>query len=302
MDCAQSIVGVSPEPSDVFLAYTARQEQLDANFDIIHSRSPRTRGTRIKPSQTKKLEQNRAYSSRGGLPSVAASCGGVPRGAAREELTHALPSLEAARHCLEAYCKDLCAVPAMGGGTRRRDAGAGGERRKRRKFAGAAATGDLRGMRGVLLTCDVHLERRAIREAFTMLEAFVAEDEERAGELAAADGEDKSGEKGGAKSAAESLASELAQLRGECKEVGGAKASRRFAVAQTGCSGQVLIRFSETADDPVLLTTRALTAAAASGNSGAPHIIRLFPVQTICAASSQAITTALAPLLEQLRG
>ena len=68
------------------------------------------------------------------------------------------------------------------------DGGGGGGSGKRRFFQGpGAAAYELGpGLRGVLITCDVHVEKEAIRETFQLFEAFADEPPPAAAPAAAA--------------------------------------------------------------------------------------------------------------------
>lgn len=170
----------------------------------------------------------------------------------------------------------------MGGHKRLGGEGGGGSHAKRRYVAPTPGVCELsRGMRGVLITCDTHLEHKAIKEAYRLLDDLAG------GGAAAGDGGDggDDGDGGSASgTAGDKLAAELAALKegggeGGGSGGGGTAHAKRFSVAQTGCAGTVLLRFSEEADDPTEIASRALGEAQARGESSAPHVIRLLPVQ-----------------------
>ena len=143
--------------------------------------------------------------------------------------------------------------------------------------------GELRsGLRGALLTCDTHLERKAIKETYALFESFVdAADAPTTTTTAAS-------------SAGGALAAELAALQ----EAAPAAASPPlFTVAQTGCPGTVMVQFAERAPDPVGLVDRVMAEALASQSTRAPHVVRLLPVQATCAAKIPSIVQAARPLL-----
>mmetsp|Transcript_26796 Transcript_26796/g.86116 ORF Transcript_26796/g.86116 Transcript_26796/m.86116 type:complete len:280 (+) Transcript_26796:3-842(+) len=193
----------------------------------------------------------------------------------------------------------------MGGHKRLGGEGGGGSHAKRRYVAPTPGVCELsRGMRGVLITCDTHLEHKAIKEAYRLLDDLAG------GGAAAGDGGDggDDGDGGSASgTAGDKLAAELAALKegggeGGGSGGGGTAHAKRFSVAQTGCAGTVLLRFSEEADDPTEIASRALGEAQARGESSAPHVIRLLPVQAVCGATPAAIVAALQPLLAPLAG
>lgn len=193
-------------------------------------------------------------------------------------------------------------VRAMPGAKRSGQGGGGGGKRQNYHPPTPGVSELGRGMRGVLLTCDTHLERQAIREGFALLDQYAG------GETAAPACADGGGVATGANTAADALAAELAGLRRDGAADGSdapdptAGGRRRFSVAQTGCTGSIVIRFGLPTDDPLATSTRVMEAAVASAESGAPHVIRLFPVQAVCGATPAAIRAAVAPLLETMRG
>ena len=162
-----------------------------------------------------------------------------------------------------------------------------GKSSKRKYFQSKSGTAYVEfgpGIRGVLITCDCHAEKEAIRETYQLLEAL-AEVQEEAGDAVRNDTSSDT-----VSTAGEGLAAELAALRGSTTttkqgrdDKGGA---RLFSVAQTGCSGTVFIRFEDRSLDPVHLVDRAMEQACKTGNSGAPHVVRMLPVQTSCSARS----------------
>lgn len=187
---------------------------------------------------------------------------------------------------------------------REHNAGGSGPNKKRRYVSGPqAARHDLQpGHRGVLLSCDVHVERDAIREAFRLFEQLLDEAEESAKPAAAAATPKKS------VTAADALEAELAELqkeRGGSSGDGGKKDGKapppRLSVSQTGCNGNVFIRVAESAPiDPVTLVDRAMARAKLGGaGSRAPHIIRMVPIQrTVSARSAEDLGNGITPLVE----
>jgi len=195
--------------------------------------------------------------------------------------------------------------------------GGGGGKRKYHQPAAPGVTELARGMRGVLFTCETHIEKRAIREAFTLLETLVGEAAPASAPGAVpattagagGDAGGSGGGDGGGNTAADALAAEIAELRGGSGgkgAAGGGKGAptqrKRFSVAQTGCGGTIMVRFGDASDDPMALASRAMDQAASSALSGAPHIIRFYPVTAVCGATATSIAAALEPLLEPLRG
>ncbi|KAL1519476.1 hypothetical protein AB1Y20_022995 [Prymnesium parvum] len=162
------------------------------------------------------------------------------------------------------------------------------EAKKRQYIQGATARprdGTLTaGMRGVLISCDVHLERDAIKESLRLFESLVDDERPPTPPPATA---------GGSTTAGDALAREIDAL----KQTGGATRRPPFSVAQTGCGGNVLIRFDGGAPDPLALVQRVMEGALASRGLDAPHVIRMIPVQTTCAATPQAVGAALRPLV-----
>ena len=171
---------------------------------------------------------------------------------------------------------------------KRKHVGGSRDKAKRKYFQGSGGESLLAtGTRGLLITCDVHQERKAIRECLALLDSLSGGDE-----VADAGGaEEASG------TAGDALARDLAALREQ--EKGSAK---RFAVAQTGIAGVIMIRIADAAVDPVQLADRVMEEAIASQRSCAPHVVRILPVQTTCSAHVGNITQAAAALLGALRG
>lgn len=178
----------------------------------------------------------------------------------------------------------------------------GGRSNSKRKYqAGTAAIprhGELSiGMTGVLVSCDTHVEKSAIRESFKLFEALA----EAEGAPAAA-GTSSAAEPTRSVTAGSALERELAELRQQTTQSGGAASGEQkkkpFSVAQTGCAGNVMIRFEDKAIDPLALVTRAMDAALASGKGECPHVVRMLPVAATCAAKPSAIAAAVSPLIE----
>ena len=184
-----------------------------------------------------------------------------------------------------------------GGGGGGGDGGGGGKKARYVQGWGPGRHELAPGMRGCLITCDVHVEKDAIRETFRLLESLCEEGEgaARAGSSAPAASASTS-----AATAGDALAQELAELkRAEDKKPSEAGA-RRFTVAQTGCNGSIFIRFTDPADDPVALVDRVMEGAA---RCAAPHVIRMLPVQTTCPARTpEAIAEVAAPLTRPALG
>ena len=157
------------------------------------------------------------------------------------------------------------------------------------------------GMRGVLVSCDVHMEREAIKECFRLFESMVEDGDEAAAPASAP---------ASSATAGNALAREIEELKrqqaggGGGGGGGGAANKKSFSVAQTGCGGNVLIRFERDAHDPLQLVQRVMERALAShGSPDAPHVIRMLPVQATCSAKPTAIESTLKPLVgAALRG
>ena len=167
----------------------------------------------------------------------------------------------------------------------KRGAQGGGGAKKRRFAHGTELTA---GMRGVIITCDSHLEHKAIRECF-----------ERFGTVAEATGpkagpKDNAAETATDGTAGDALAREIEALKQGGRAAGGKPA---FSVAQTGCAGNVMIRFEGEALDPVKIVEQVMEEALSSRCSGAPHIVRMLPVQASCSAHTRNIVQAVEPLV-----
>ena len=163
-------------------------------------------------------------------------------------------------------------------------------------------------MRGCIVTCDVHLERDAIREAFCLFEQLL---EAEASALEPAPSQTTSIASASSSvpstaSAGDALQAELRALQeqeastapgpsGEGKNA--AAMTKPFSVAQTGCNGNIFIRFSNDVPlSPVALVDRVFAKAKAGEAGGrAPHIIRMLPVSLTCPSSAD-ISLAIAPL------
>lgn len=113
------------------------------------------------------------------------------------------------------------------------------------------------GLHGLLITCDTHLERKAVRECINLLEQLVGDGStDTTADCSSA----------GA-TAGSALAQELAELQQERpaggkggskgSSKGGSKGPRsRFSIAQTPCNGCVFIKFEDRSLDPVALADR----------------------------------------------
>ena len=169
----------------------------------------------------------------------------------------------------------------------KRGAQAGGGAKKRRFGHGTELTA---GMRGVIITCDSHLEHKAIRECF-----------ERFGTVTEATGPKAAGPKDDAAGAAtDGTAGDALAREIEALKQGGRAAGARpaFSVAQTGCAGNVMIRFEGEALDPIKIVEQVMEEALTSRCSGAPHIVRMLPVQASCSAHVRNIVQAVEPLVQ----
>ena len=185
---------------------------------------------------------------------------------------------------------------------KRADGGGGGggwKGHKKAKYtqgSGPAAHELSPGLHGALVTCEVHLEREAIKETYRLFDAIL-DAEVPAAASNAADVADA----GPSKTAGDALAAELASLQGDAAVEGGAeKAKPRLSVAQTGCNGTVFVRLDKAAAlDPVSLVDRAMERAkAGAAGCRAPHVVRMLPVQCTCPARTpEGIAEAAAPLL-----
>ena len=165
---------------------------------------------------------------------------------------------------------------------------------KKRRYVGgpAAARHDLQpGLRGVLLTCDVHAERDAIREAFRLFESLLDDNAD------ATSGSEPIGDGASKATAADALEAELAMLQQQGGSTSAAsdqgktdRPAAPFSIAQTGCNGNVFIRFSNAVPvDPVTLVDRAMAKAKVGGpGSRAPHIVRMVPIQKTISARTPA--------------
>ncbi|KAL3925902.1 MAG: hypothetical protein SGPRY_003539 [Prymnesium sp.] len=167
--------------------------------------------------------------------------------------------------------------------------------REKRRYAQQAASGGRGalgvGMRGVLISCDVHLEREAIKETLRLLEGLTEE------------GPAANAVPSSSLTAGDALAREIEQLKEAGNTAGGRGKRNAFTVAQTGCGGNVFIRFEERAHDPLRLVEQVMESVLLSRGLEAPHVIRMLPVQVTCAAKPSAIETALKPLVAAaLRG
>ena len=172
-------------------------------------------------------------------------------------------------------------------------------RSKRRYFQQAPVRyGELGpGMRGVLVSCDVHVERDAIRECFRLFESLAEQEDGPVSEEVQTGG-----------TAGDALAREIAAMRQQKQQqkqqqqAGGASEQRRFSVPQTGCAGNVFIRFEGASVDPLQLVTTVMEQALATRAVDAPHVVRMLPVQITCPAKPSAIDAELRPLLPPLAG
>mmetsp|Transcript_34849 Transcript_34849/g.73306 ORF Transcript_34849/g.73306 Transcript_34849/m.73306 type:complete len:313 (-) Transcript_34849:400-1338(-) len=180
---------------------------------------------------------------------------------------------------------------------------------KKQNLSKGGGSADLvAGVHGILITCDIHTEKKAIRECLTLLERLIDEDQlPVSGQSAAAPSLpapsvsiDLAAAKPSRSSLGSALASELAELREMSKPSKG-RPQRALSVLQTGCAGNVFIKL-ETSLDPTHLVDRVIHQAAESGFSQAPHVVRMLPIHATCPAHREHIMQAAAPLLEELRG
>lgn len=190
--------------------------------------------------------------------------------------------------------------PAPSGG------GGGGKRQYQAGHKGASQLSA--GMKGVLITCEPHLERKAIRECFDLFGAMV-----EAAKPIATDASDATTEAAPAPAssgtAGDALARELEELRQqrpppppkqegqEQQQQQRVRVRQPLSVAQTGCAGNVVIRFDGEALDPIRMAEQALEDARSAGSSSAPHVVRMLPVQMCCPAFTKNIVQAVSPLL-----
>ena len=191
--------------------------------------------------------------------------------------------------------------------------GAKQHQQQKRKYTGTYVpkSSELQpGMKGCLITCDVHVEREAIKEAFRLLEDLAELHEATAPPAAAATaGVDAAAPS--VSTAGDSLQAELQALQAASEERkaqqqkssadgSSVEPTKPFSVAQTGCNGNVFIRFSkDVKQSPIALVDRIFERAKAGGTSGgrAPHIIRMVPISLTCP-SSHDIGAAVAPLTD----
>ena len=185
-------------------------------------------------------------------------------------------------------------APSSGGG--------GGKRQYQAGHKGASQLSA--GMKGVLITCEPHLERKAIKECFELFGAMV--EAAKPPSTGAADATAAAAAASG--TAGDALARELEELRQQRppppppRQEGQEQPQRvrvrqPLSVAQTGCAGNVVIRFDGEALDPIRMAEQALEDALSAGSSSAPHVVRLLPVQTCCPAFTKNIVQAVSPLL-----
>ena len=173
----------------------------------------------------------------------------------------------------------------------KRGAQGGDGAKKRRSGHGTELTA---GMRGVIITCDSHLEHKAIRECFERF-GMVTE----TGPRASGPKDDAAGAATGG-TAGDALAREIEALKQGGRAAGARPA---FSVAQTGCAGNVMIRFEGEALDPIEIVEQVMEEALTSRCSGAPHIVRMLPVQASCSAHVRNIVQTVEPLVQAaLRG
>ena len=88
----------------------------------------------------------------------------------------------------------------------------------------------------MLLTCDVHVEREAIKEAYRLFESVL----DAEAPPPADDTTDAS-----AGTAGDALAAELSALQGEAAAK--SKSQPRMSIAQTGCKGTIFVKLGDSA-------------------------------------------------------
>jgi hypothetical protein len=148
-------------------------------------------------------------------------------------------------------------------------------------------------MSGVLLTCGTHVEPKAVREGFELLNA--AWDALAEARAAPADGADAAStappddDDGPVFDVAAQIAREAASL----------KKGKRFYVAQADCPGFVVLRANPAVQPhpPMLALANAICAAAAARGAaavgpGSRYIARLLPCQAVCRAELEWIAAA----------
>lgn len=182
---------------------------------------------------------------------------------------------------------------------------------KKRKWTagGAPRANDLQpGIRGCLITCDIHAEKDAIKETFRLLEALTedASAPAPASGTAAASSSSAAADDAGTSTnatAGDALQAELRALQQDGGEKGKkqqpAAPAKPFSVAQTGCNGKIFIKFSNAVElGPVALVNKVFERARDGGVAGgrAPHVIRMLPVALTCPSSAD-ITAAVTPLM-----
>lgn len=138
------------------------------------------------------------------------------------------------------------------------------------------------GMRGVLVTCDTHAEKGAVREGFSVLSQawdLIAASREASAPAGDGDcgGEGSTAGGTGITDLAQEIAAEAAALNDE----------RRFFVAQTGCQGFIVLRLNTTipsSPNLLQLVDRVCESAATDGELGVRFIARMLPCQAVCRA------------------
>jgi len=153
------------------------------------------------------------------------------------------------------------------------------------------------GMSGIIVTCDTHIEKSAVRESFAVLsQVWDHADIRPDAQLGAA--------KDGAPSA-DSVAVELPAGSGGAvidfaqeiaNEVSQLKEDKRFFVAQTGCPGFVVLRVNtaiRTRPRMLDLVNKILASAVSEdGEFGVRFVARMLPCQTVVRAETAKIVAA----------
>ena len=159
------------------------------------------------------------------------------------------------------------------------------------------------GLHGAMITCDVHVEREAIKEAFRLFETAIDTYAPLPQEAIEAPPPGGVGPTGTEQTAGDALAAELEAFKREKPDKSKfIKHVSKLAIAQTGCNGTVFVRFGEYVPmDCVTLVDRVMEdAASVVVGMNAPHVIRMMPIQATCSARTpEQIGEAAAPLLEK---
>ncbi|KAG8468139.1 hypothetical protein KFE25_007191 [Diacronema lutheri] len=178
---------------------------------------------------------------------------------------------------------------------KKRKAGAQGWRASRPKHVQESELNV--GTRGVMITCDTHAEKGAVREGFDVLaqawDLLAPPRVAAAQDVASGGGCDGEGGGAGESSGVIDIAREIAAESAALSE------GRRFFVAQTGCAGFVVLRLNAALADgasgsPSLLelVNRVYASVATDGELAVRFVARMLPCQTVCRAELPKIATA----------